>query len=194
MKYVFILGRNSALSQKEVECYLERVGNPILKSSLIKNGFFVDVAKEISGETVNNLGGVLSIGKVLGEVDGLEKIMIYSETKNNINYSLWDFSKNYDLVLEYLKGRFKEEKLKAVYKGLSDNMKMQDKTFVEVPSAKLIDEEYFVFDFEGKEYFGRVFQKCDYEEIERRDMERPMRRPSLDISPRLAKIMINFRQ
>jgi tRNA G10 N-methylase Trm11 len=41
-------------------------------------------------------------------------------------------------------------------------------------------------------FFGKITQFCDYEQIEKRDMEKPVRRQELAISPRLAKIMINL--
>jgi tRNA G10 N-methylase Trm11 len=55
-------------------------------------------------------------------------------------------------------------------------------------SSKTVDEQYFVFG----NYFGKIVQFSDYKEIEKRDMEKPVRRESLSISPRLAKIMINL--
>jgi tRNA G10 N-methylase Trm11 len=189
MKYLFILGRNIELSKKEVECYLERTGNEIINSILKENGFLVEIDKELSNNAIDFLGGVLRIGKVLDKVENLDKLMIYSGTKNNISYVLWEFSSQIEEVKDYLKHRFREEKLKASLKTLNKKIKMQGNSEeIFIPSSKLIDEEYFVFE----NFFGCVIQKTNYEEIEKRDMERPLRRPSLDISPRLAKIMVNL--
>ena len=55
-------------------------------------------------------------------------------------------------------------------------------------SSRNIAKEYFVF----KDNFGKIIQKSNYEEIEKRDMSKPVRRESLSISPRLSKIMINL--
>ena len=48
--------------------------------------------------------------------------------------------------------------------------------------------EFFVFE----NLFGKIVLKCNYKELEKRDMEKPVRREDLSISPRLAKIMINL--
>lgn len=198
MKYLFILGRNLELSKFEIESYLFRMGNKVKDSVLIKNGLMIDCENILENNAIDLLGGTIAIGEVLSEFEisginrNLNKIMIYPGTKNNITYSVWDFSENYSEVLEYLKSRFKEEKLKAGFKGLNEKIKMQQDIEIFKPSAKLIDEEYFIFSWKNLENFGRIIQKSDYEKIENQDMGRPVRRPSLDISQRLAKIMINL--
>jgi len=188
MKYLFILGRNIELSRLEVLEFLKRIGNSVISSNLFENGFLVEVAKELEETALSKLGGVLSIGRVLGEIGNLNEIMIYSGEKNNINFALWEFSDKSSEAREYLKKRFKEEKLKAVYKGLNDKIETQEGEEFYIPSSKLLDEEYFVF---GND-FGKIIDKCDYKKIEERDMNKPVRRSSLAISPRLAKIMINL--
>jgi len=67
-------------------------------------------------------------------------------------------------------------------------MNLQDGKFANIVGSRLIGEEFFVFG----NFFGRIVQKCDYEELENRDMVKPVRREELAISPRLAKVMINF--
>jgi len=198
MKYLFILGRNTELSVAEIKSYLKREENPIRKSNLISNGFFIDVEREISRNTVNILGGTLAIGEVMssGELSGLlkklENIMIYDGTSNKLTYAVWNFSNNTEEVLDYLKKRFKKEKIKTSYKGLTGSIKMQDRKTSLRPQSKTLDREYFVFEEEAIEYFGIIKQKCDYESLEERDMKKPVRRESLAIAPRLAKIMINL--
>ena len=85
-----------------------------------------------------------------------------------------DYSENLDKVQNYLKKRFRSEKLKATEKRLDSIMKSQEGEIVKRASSKLIDEEYFIFD----NYFGKIIQKCDYVSIEKRDMEKPIRRAS----------------
>ena len=102
---------------------------------------------------------------------------------------IWNFSNDnsYNKVSEYLKKRFKIERLKATQKNLTGNLELQDGKYARIASG-LIDEEYFVFD----NYFGKIIEKCDYKSLESRDMGKPFRREELSISPRLAKIMINL--
>jgi tRNA G10 N-methylase Trm11 len=198
MKYLFVLGRNIELSRREILSYFEKEEISVLGESLRGNGLLLDFEENIDSSIISFLGGVLSIGKVLVSSEfedlkfNLEKAMIYAGEKNKLNYVLWDFSENYDFVLDYLQKRFKEEKLKATLKHLRDKMEMQEGEPVLIPSSKLLDEEYFIFTSEGEEHFGQIVSHCDYESIEKRDMEKPVRRESLAISPRLAKIMINL--
>jgi tRNA G10 N-methylase Trm11 len=195
MKYLFILGRNPELSQKEIECFFESRGIEIINQSLINNALLVEFrmfggGSKIDANFIDNLGGVISVGEVLSEfqeVEDLDKIEIYNETKNNFSYILWDFSNHKDEISDYLKRRFREEKLKASEKRMREDMDLQEGRKVEIVRNN-VDVEYFVFN----NYFGKIVMHCDYKEIEKRDMEKPARRESLSISPRLAKIMINF--
>jgi len=77
-------------------------------------------------------------------------------------------------------------------KHLTKNVNSQSEDKIKMPSSKLLDAEYVVFDFEDKILFGKISEKCDYNKIEKRDMKKPVRREELAISPRLAKIMINL--
>ena len=198
MKYLFILGRNIELSKKEIIAYFEKEENPILKYSIEKNGMLIEVEKIIDPSLISQLGGTLAVGKIIasGEKEdlifNLKKENIYEGKENKLNYVLWDFSLDYSLVKDYLKKRFKEEKLKATEKNLTDKMNMQKGEEYFIPSSKLLNEEYFIFKEEKINYFGKVVSKCDYEELEKRDMEKPVRRENLAISPRLSKIMINL--
>jgi len=200
MKYLFILGRNLQLSIVEIFSFCKRKDIEV-KSYLIKNnGFLLETDKELPENTIDCLGGTISFGKVIAEgklkdvTKKLDSIMIYLGTSNKLNYALWNFAEeSYEDIQTYLKYRFKEEKLKATEKRISNLIKMQDgKEVLNINSSKLIGEEYFVFEDKKEVYFGKIEKKCDYEQLEKRDMEKPVRRNELAISPRLAKIMVNL--
>jgi tRNA G10 N-methylase Trm11 len=182
MKYLFILGRNIELSIAEVLSYFERFGNKVKNYSKNKNAILVEVDKEISKDAIDKLGGTLRIG----EIADIE----YFGSNNKMTYAVWDFSDKTEETIDYLKGKFKKEKLKATRKPLTGEIDSQEGKKFRIVGSNLIDEEYFVFE----EYTGKIIQKCDYKEIEKRDMNKPVRRESLSISPRLAKIMINLSQ
>lgn len=188
MKYLFILGRNIELSVAEVKSYMRKTGNEIIESSLKENGFLVELENSIDAGAVDDLGGTISIGVVICNIKDIDKKEIYFGSENKFNYVVWDFSENTDDVSEYLKSRFRKEKLKAVHKKMTGNINSQDGEKLRNVSSNLIDEEYFVYE----NYFGRITQKCDYKKIEKEDMEKPVRRESLSISPRLAKILVNL--
>jgi len=186
MKYLFILGRNIELSVAEVISFLQRTENPAKAYVRNKNAILVDADKSLDKNAIDKLGGVIAIGEVVD----FKKELLYSGTKNKMNYVIWNFSKDIDVFANEIKDKFREERLKATRKPLTGNVESQDGKIFRTLHSKLIDEQYFVFN----EYIGRVTQNCDYDELEKRDMEKPVRRESLSISPRLAKIMINLSQ
>ncbi len=184
MKYLFILGRNVELSVAEVKSFLNRTGNKIKSIKQKENAVLVQLEKPIHEKVIDKLGGVVAIGEVID----LHKEELYFGTSNKMNYVIWDFSDKTDEIREHLKRRFKHEGLKATEKKLGRMIELQDGKTASTLSTRNLDEQFFTFD----EYFGRINQVCDYEEIEKRDMEKPVRRHELSISPRLAKIMINL--
>jgi tRNA G10 N-methylase Trm11 len=191
MKYLFILGRNLELSISEIKSFLKRTENAILEETIRGHGLLLELEKPLDAGSVDFLGGTLGIGIVLCKIKDIDKKQIYQiyyGSENNFNYLIWDFSENTEKVSEYLKRRFRSEKLKVTEKKFNDFIKTQNEGNIRNPSSNLISEEYFVFN----DVFGRIIQKCNYKEIERRDMQKPVRREELSISPRLAKIMINL--
>lgn len=188
MKYFFILGRNVELSIAELVCYLEKVGNEILILEKKRNGILVDLKNELDSGIIDFFGGVIAFGKVLCEIGNLGEMEIYAGEKGKFNYVLWDFSENADEVRDFLKKRFRQDKLKAIEKKLTGKINIQKGKSVENLVSNLIEEEYFVFD----DCFGKIDERCNYSKIEERDMKKPVRREELAISPRLAKIMINL--
>lgn len=191
MKYIFILGRNPELSIAEIFCFLKKEDYKLVRSENLEKALFVDIDRELEKGTINRLGGSIAIGKVLCKVNVKElgEQQIYDGESNKLIFVLWNFAKNnsYNKASDYLKKRFKEEKLKASEKPLTGTLELQDGKKERI-SAGLIDREYFVTD----DYFGIIHEKTNYKGLEERDMNKPTRREDLAISPRLAKIMINL--
>jgi tRNA G10 N-methylase Trm11 len=196
-KYLFVLGRNIGLSGAEVESFLEKERIKFNILSNVKNGLLVETDKVLEKGTVEKLGGTISIGEVLAEgsfgkiSQELDTKSIYFEKGNKLNYVVFNFGgDDYEEILDYLKMRFKGEKLKATEKKITGNIKLQTGEFVPNVISNLINEEYFVFG----NCFGKIIDQIDYDAVEKRDMEKPVRRNELSISPRLAKILINLSQ
>jgi tRNA G10 N-methylase Trm11 len=188
MKYLFILGRNPKLSIAEIKSFLKRTENVVVNEAIRGNGLLLELEKTLDAGTVDLLGGTLAIGIVLCSLKEINRKELYFGSENKFNYVLWNFSDETEKVSEYLKKRFHSERLKTTEKRFTGFVRGQDRDFVSKPSSKLLNEEFFVFN----DIFGKIIQKCDYKELERRDMEKPVRREDLSISPRLAKIMINL--
>jgi tRNA G10 N-methylase Trm11 len=185
MKYLFILGRNIELSIEEVKSFLKRTKNKIINLKQNRNSILIETQNSLKPNAINQLGGVIAIGEVKDKEQEL-----YSGTSNKLNYVLWNFSNQEDVekTREYLKKRFKNEKLKATEKKLGRIISMQNKKKASTLSSKNIQEQFFIFNNE----FGKIIQTCDYKNIEKRDMQKPITRSELSISPRLSKIMINL--
>ena len=188
MIYLFILGRNPQLSVEEIKSFLKRTGNVIMNEKLRENGLLIELEKPLDAGSVDVLGGTIAIGIVMCQLKDMNKKDIYMGTDNKFNYAIWDFSDRTAEVSEYLKVRFRSERLKVTEKKFSGFIKTQDENIVKKLSSNRINEEFFVFE----NLFGKIVQKCNYKELEKRDMEKPVRREDLSISPRLAKIMINL--
>lgn len=189
MKYLFILGRNPELSIAEIKSYLKRTENNVLDEKLRKNGLLLELEKPIDAGAVDILGGTMEIGIVLCNLKDLNRKEIYYGSENKFNYVVWDFSDEADRVSEYLKKRFRSERLKTTEKAFTGFVRGHERDdFIRKPSSNLITEGFFVFD----DMFGKIVQRCNYKELERRDIQKPVRREDLSISPRLAKVMINL--
>jgi len=200
-KYLFILGRNPELSLAELRVAL---GISLSGVSKKENAVLIELPSKLDETFIEKLGGTIAIGEVFasGELEGvifdLDKRNLYMGTKNKLNYILWDFTDRSSIarISEYLKKRFRSEKLKATEKKISGFIKTQDgKVVVNLSSSRQIEEQFFIFKKTGNEKgyaFGKVVQRCNYDDLEKRDMEKPIRRSELSISPRLAKIMINL--
>ena len=196
MKYLFILGRNVKLSVEEVKSFLEREKFPFKIISLADNQLLMEINKPF-GCIVDKLGGVISIGQVLAEgnskeiITQLEKQNLYLGSKNKMNYVFFDFKgKDFEEIRSYLKEKFKEERLKATEKKITGRIKLQGGGSLAHVSSNTINEQFFMIG----DCFGKIIESVDYNELKKRDMEKPVRRSELSISPRLAKILINLSQ
>lgn len=188
MLYLFILGRNPELSVAELKSFFKKEKYEYSEFKVRGNSVLIDFDRNLDAGVVELLGGTIAIGRVLCDTKNIDKTEIYFSEKNNFSYVLWDFSDESENISEYLKKRFKKEKLKASEKKLRLEMDLQDSEKAQNLSSKLVQEQYFVFE----NYFGKIIEYYDYEKVEKRDMQKPVRRESLSISPRLAKIMINL--
>jgi tRNA G10 N-methylase Trm11 len=196
MLYLFVLGRNIELSIAEVKSFLEKERIQFKVVSTANNSILIETGRILLG-IVDKLGGTVSLGEVLAEGDAkeimrkLESKQIYNVRKNKLNYVVLDFNgKDFERISFYLKNRFRKEELKATEKKPTGRIKLQSGKEISKVSSNLIDEQYFIFE----DKFGRIIEESDYEKIEKRDMNKPVRRSELSISPRLAKILINLSQ
>ena len=178
MKYLFILGRNVELSKQEVFAYFGSRKNKILSFEIRKNALLIDLENLPDKMIVNDFGWVISIGRVFEEgdvkniFDKINKRELYFGKNNKLNYVVWDFAldNSTEFVSDYLKKRFRSEKIKATEKPFSGNIASQDGENFQKVNSKNIGEEFFVFGNSKKLLFGKILEKYDYEKVELRDM------------------------
>jgi tRNA G10 N-methylase Trm11 len=185
MKQIFILGRNPDLSREEILSYSRaRSLNP--KEILFEENFLiVEIDKEID---IQNLGGTIFSGNVLSEggEENIEEYIFREDLYDSDKFKYGVFGNSDEDVL---KEKFKSEKRKAVLKHGRRGMKSQGGERLEIPNA---DVQFFLAEKEGIFYFGILNKEYDYNGVKKRDMEKPVRREELAISPRLSKILINL--
>lgn len=207
MRYFFVLGRNPLLSEAEILSYLEREEIGVGNSELISNGLLIESRKELNvKKIISELGGTIAIGRVLfsGKAEELIKEIknkpIYRGRENKVIYSVLNYSDEgiFSSVLDAIKENFRNERLKARYKGVSGTIKLQSREIVHGSPEKILlrDMNYFLFSDKnnGEVSFGYLEESYDSAEAEKRDMKKPYRRESLAISPRLARILVNLSQ
>jgi tRNA G10 N-methylase Trm11 len=200
-----MLGRNPELSIAEILSYLEKQGMEVINVLEKGNSLIVSIANKLdTKKVIEELGGTIALGEVL--IKGskpeifkfLDKNEIYFEEPLKFDYSVLDFvdEEVFDDILQKIKDKFRAEKLKAFYRSSIGSLGLQEKGRVLGSPSKLKsrDQVYFISKISKDIFFGRITSVYDPNESEARDMNKPIRREALAISPRLAKILINLSQ
>lgn len=190
MKLFFILGRNPALSHLEVISYLE-AREIKFKEVLFEENLLVLDFPNSDDLDIQKLGGVIKIGKITFESKSEAEFEKFLDKEDIIPSEKFSYSIFGNMEPDLLKEKFKREKRKAVIKHGREDIKFQGNIINRLPKS---DYSLFLFQDEKSKqiYFGITTKEYDYTEVERRDMEKPIRRESLAISPRLSKILINL--
>jgi tRNA G10 N-methylase Trm11 len=185
MKQVFILGRNPKLSRQEILSYLEARAINFSEVLFEDNILVLEVSLLVN---IQEFGGTIRSGAVEfeGAREEFEEYIIDNEIipSDKFSYSIFG---NGDY--EILQDKFKLEKKRAVLKHGRRKIRFQGGENVNLPNS---DFSLFYHLSDNRVYFGIINQEYDYSELKIRDMEKPIRREHLAISPRLAKILINL--
>jgi len=187
MKTFFILGRNPELSRAEILEFLKaRVRTH--KEILFEENILIIETNENEKFDIQEFGGVMYLGEILfnEETKNLPKHLEKNELIPSDKFSYAIFGNQ---ETQILKEKFKKERKKAIIKYGRKKIKFQDGTKSEIPNVDF----YILFHKHKKMvYLGIVTQKYSNTEVRKRDMQKPIRREYLAISPRLAKILINL--
>ena len=184
MKQFFILGRNPQLSRQEILAYLRARKIPV-KEILFQENLFVLETQKIP---IQELGGSIKSGEITfkGSATDFKDFLEKNELVPADKFSYGIFG---NLEPEILKQKFKQMKKKAILKHGRTKIRFREGNRAQLPNT---DFYIFLCKFQNKFYFGLTSQEYDYSKIKERDMNKPIRRESLAISPRLAKILVNL--
>ena len=189
MEYFFVFGRNPALSYAELVAYMKS-RDIVFKNVFFERNFLIAEFEKDPNIDIQEFGGVIKMGRVQFKGD-MANFRIFLEEDELIESDKFTFSVLGHSMEEMLSAKFKREKRKAMLKRGRKQLSLQNDETILIPNA---DIEFFSYEIEDKIYFGKVEQDYSYSEIKERDMKKPIRRESLAISPRLAKILVNLSQ
>jgi len=187
MKTFFILGRNPELSRHEVLEFL-KARNRQFKEVFFEENFLVIETPDDERFNIQEFGGVMWLGKI--DVGGtMGDITKYMEDNEIIPADKFSYAIFGNQDPETLKEKFKKERKKAVMKHGRQRIKFQGGNKQELPKA-----DFYIFYHKHKKtvYLGLTAQEYNDSDVRNRDMNKPVRRESLAISPRLSKILINL--
>ncbi|MFZ5955338.1 MAG: hypothetical protein ACOYT4_02835 [Nanoarchaeota archaeon] len=188
MEYFFVLGRNPLLSRAELFSYLESYKMQF-KEILFERNFLVLELNEFKFD-IQEFGGLIKLGRILfkGTIEGFQKFI---DKEDLVNSDKFSYSVLGNVNDDFFIKKFKSERRKAIIRRGSKYIKFQDEEFFSIPNAEV---DFFSYEHKDKIFFGIVNYTYSYSEVKKRDMQKPVRRESLAISPRLAKILINLSQ
>ncbi len=183
----FILGRNPELSRAEVLAYM-RARNRTYGEILFEGNLLVLETNKDEKFDLQEFGGIMKLGKIVFE-DTEEEFITYLQKNEIIPADKFSYAIFGNIDPELLKEKFKSEKKKAILKHGRRRIKFQNGKKQELPNA---DFNILYHQYKGKVYLGTATQDYDYNQVKERDMDKPVRREHLAISPRLSKILINL--
>ncbi len=189
MEYFFVFGRNPALSYAELVAYTQSRGIKF-NQILFERNYFIAEFEEDPNFNIQEFGGVIKLGRIQYKGD-MANFEIFLAEDELIESDKFTYSTMGYFIEDLIAAKFKREKRKAMLKRGRRQLGLQNDETILIPNA---DVEFFGYDLEGKVYFGKIEQDYSYAEIKERDMKKPVRRESLAISPRLAKILVNLSQ
>ena len=187
MKTFFILGRNPELSRAEILSFL-KARNRTHEEILFEENLLIIETNEDEKFDIQEFGGTIKLGKII--FDGIpQEFSVYLNENEVIPSDKFSYATFGNQDSELLKEKFKSERKKAMLKHGKRQILFQDGGKTNLPNA---DFDIFYHEHNGNILFGITTQNYDHTQTKNRDTNKPVRRESLAISPRIAKILINL--
>jgi len=176
--YLFVLGRDYELSILEIISYFNARNIEFEIKEFSKEIAVLSLQKINFEKIIKDLGGTVKIGKIIAKDLNFEIDFLLN---NKVNYGISTYSKNNlkEKLKVYLKNKFKQEKIKAMYK------KGETKQLMPRDLKNIVD--FLIY----KDYIGITIAVSNTKEYKERD-KRPYNDFMKNTSIRLAKIMINL--
>ncbi|MEW6294884.1 MAG: DNA methyltransferase [Candidatus Diapherotrites archaeon] len=209
---IFVLGRDNKISLAEIACYFKVREIEFNIIAFNEDAALIEFPRAIDAQkAINALGGTVKIAEVLCSAEsakelqkGMQEGIDFGFFPKKFFYGVNDFSGGRhsalaEYALVFLKGKFKELKLKAVLKHARHERTEKGSRQInpsDVMKWDLIGKGLdLIFFSHGKELFvGRSIACFDPFKLKERDEERPCNKPLEAISLRLARIMLNLSQ
>ncbi len=185
--FFFILGRNPELSRQEILAFL-KARSRTHKEILFEGNILIIQANEGERFDIQEFGGIMHLGQITleGSEDQLKK---YLEKNEVVPSDKFSYAIHGTLDTQILKEKFKSEHKKASQKHGRKLLEFQGGHKQENPKA---DFHIFFHEHNNIIYCGLATQSYDPADVKNRDMNKPVRREALAISPRLSKILVNL--
>ncbi|MBS3087405.1 hypothetical protein J4226_02310 [Candidatus Pacearchaeota archaeon] len=186
-KFFFVLGRNPQLSRTEILEFLKARNRTHEEILFDENLLIIQVN---AGERFNiqEFGGTIHLGQINFEGE-MEKLKNHLNQNEIIPSDKFSYAIHGNLDPQILQDKFKKEHKKASQKHGQKLLEFQGGEKGKNPKA---DFHIFLHEKDGIIYLGTSTQTYDPTEVKKRDMQKPIRREALAISPRLSKILINL--
>ncbi len=187
VKTFFILGRNPELSRMEILEFL-KARKRTHRGILFEENLLVIETNKGERFDIQEFGGVMWLGQINFEGTS-EEFKKYMDNNEIVPADKFSYAVFGNKDAQPLKDNFKKAKKLAMIKHGRKQIKFQGGAKHELPKA-----DFYIFYHEqnGITYFGTASQEYNNTGAKDRDMNKPIRRESLAISPRLAKILINL--
>ena len=187
MKTFFILGRNPELSRAEILEFL-KARNRTHQEILFENNILIIETNEGEKFNIQEFGGTIHLGSIIFEGSN-EKLEEYLNENELVPSDKFSYAIHGKFEAQILKEKFKKERKKATQKQGQKLITFQNGKTRQNPKA---DFQIFLHQKEDMVYLGLATQTYDPKDVKKRDMQKPIRREALAISPRLSKILINL--
>jgi tRNA G10 N-methylase Trm11 len=192
-RYAFILGKNPVLSKAEIFSCLKTRGVSFSVQDHTSEFLIIDCDRP---PVIDYLGGTIKIGSVHFDWPGTEipekdlKSAAEALPRTGI-FGVSSYGTGWKGIASKIKSLANKAGKSCKYMNIPPGR--SSLTHVEVIKKRLVEDSAEFLLLRGRQnYLARTAGVHNPFEFQKRDMDRPFKRPSLSIPPRLCRIMINL--